>query len=155
MRENKKETEDYLLSEELLRRMKVIHSRYNIPESFDDFFQDYRVAILSGKSAHQTLDQFAIDYIRKVLGRNGQRADFHNTIEIHDRDTPVTDKSSIDLNTILDSLKGSGRIAGHLYFRYSMNVGEIALLLGVTSGRVSQIIKSVCEVLNVQFDELS
>ncbi|MDD0853026.1 hypothetical protein HBN50_07955 [Halobacteriovorax sp. GB3] len=136
-------THQYLLESNLEHRMKFVYLRFNVPGSFDDFFQEYRLTILDGRAKSQTLDQFAIDYLRKKLGRNGERRQESIVLEYFDQQSIEFPLSSIETNKFISSLIGTERALFILRFQFGFTEAEMAHVFSITPSRISQVLNQI------------
>lgn len=154
----KEEIEAHVLNEETITRLKYIfHTKLKRRNDFDDFYHDYVVHLLEGYGAHQTLDQFAVDWIREktffnrrtrtapsiesldaLINSTGSRFEPENR-----EDGLFTEWYREQVNELVKKYKGRPRIAIYLYFFLGMDMREIALLLDVTESRVSQLFREI------------
>lgn len=142
---NERNRPDQWISEnykDIYRRFKYILKSYRVKlDHLDDVVQEYFKTILEGKSQHQTLDQFFIDYSRK------QRWTYKTTplkhysfddrlLRHHGSLTPIEVSSKI-----LGIVDTELRIISLLIAKYGFDQVEIAELFGVSPARICQKIK--------------
>lgn len=130
--------EAYLLSDKLIKRLHLVHRSMNLPGEAEDFISDYRLAILEGKASKQTLDQFAIDYLRNKLGRTGSKVALHNAGELLDEHAKSVDFiPSDEFINLRDQLSGLSRAVLVLIYKYGFDQLEIAEVFGCSECNVS------------------
>lgn len=139
-------------------RLRGIAKKYGIWD-YEGFTNDYFVNILSGKGQKQTLNQFAIDWLRSRLGRPSvvsekttrMKALFHcaASMSLDSGDTmevSVSDSSyeRMKWEEIFQELQITGRQRGMLLLSIDgYKMYEIAERYLVTESRVSQVLTSV------------
>lgn len=142
MRENDS-TAKYLLSKELEIKLRFAQRKYLRLMSFDDVHQEYRLTILEGKSQHQTVDQFCIDLYRKTRKHL-------SGLEVGENDLFVDFKElkMRELITKIKSLSGYDRIIVFMFCVYGATCSEVAIMLDITEGRVSQVVDELIGRIN-------
>lgn len=128
----------------------------------DDCTQEYCVYMLEGKSQHQTIDQFVIDYLRRTRGGKrvrsySQRQNFENadSIGAGAHEPAHHGYMGKHLETRIDCVGSLGRIQNRtdremsiLFFHYGYHEAEIANHYKVTESRVSQRLQRVQKCLS-------
>ena len=133
--------EQYLESSRLRKRLLLVYQKYNIPGEYEDFYQSYCIHILEGKGQSQTLDQYAIDFLRSKLGRNvDAKKALVGAVEFDDFMKSDLDygENQVMCEQIVDRFKGSRRIILILRWKYGFSEKEIAYLFNVSDSRISQ-----------------
>ena len=138
---------EYLCLKTLKRRLQFVFIKFKISGDFDDFFQTYCLEYYAGLHQGQTLDQFAIDYLRKLIGRNGKKAHQELVMEFdaqRDSASSEEEKHSVaDLKAEINKLEGRHRTIAGLFLLYGFSTSELAFLLDVTESRVHQIVTDI------------
>lgn len=134
----------YLTSEKLRKNLHIAFKRFRIPGEFEDFEADYRLHILEGRGKKQTVQQFAIDWLRGEYGRSGDKKPISQAIQIDDlnMEAPET-KSDHDFEAMVKHLPVLDRIMLVLLIKYKFTQCEVADVLGMTKGRVCQKVPKV------------
>lgn len=146
----------FLSLKSLEKRMRFVFRKFKIPGEFDDFFQNYCMEYRAGRRQHQTLDHYAIDYLRKHFGSNykdkskaGSKADSQLVLEYKEfqmdsREDDFT-HSLIDIMREVNELKGRHRAIAGLLLIHGLNLVEIAFLMDLTESRTSQIVDDIAK----------
>lgn len=133
-------TKEYLNLKSLDKRLRYVHGKFNLPGTVEDFISNYHTEFLSGYRQHQTLDQYAIDYLRTKIGRTGFKMDSEVVMEyVASRDEGSSDQYShslIDLIDEINQLKGKMRVIIGLHLIFGLKQEEIAFLFGLTPGAI-------------------
>lgn len=131
-------------------------ARHGFGALAEDCAQEYAVAILSGRSGHQTIDQFVVDYLRKRIGSTRSSRISARKLESHadsyeqgnyDRSIRAADGFAVDDR--LDIVRMDGFLGGRdreifrAYFVEGLSEAEIGDHHNVTESRVSQILKRI------------
>lgn len=123
-------------------------------ELCDDFIQFAAEALLRGRKA--TVKQLFTDFIREEYG--------DSRYQTHAKISPkhlvgldqvdfgsYDDKHHSEYNFLLNSYKGTDRVILVLYFEWDMSLKEIGHTLGISEGRVSQILKTLTKNLRKRY----
>lgn len=143
--------------EKVTRRIKRALFRFGYERDEEDAAQDFFVRVLEGKSQHQTIDQFVIDFLRKRYGNkrhpggNKKSALEHaDSFEQGEFDRTTADLSGEQLENRRDLIRlalraGKDQDADILWlFRVEgFNETEIADHYKISPSRVSQRLKRV------------
>lgn len=151
----------YLSDPELIVRLKAVYfGKLKQHQDFDDFYHDYVVHTLEGFGAHQTLDQYGIDWLRKKTFYNRKRKVAPQFTSIEDLYKPIKDTEDQShlgsgyigiVKELAQKYQGKTRVVVFLYYLYGCNQKEIGFVLNVTESRVCQLltmIKSGRKLLN-------
>lgn len=145
--------ETYLLSPKLISKLKHAFNDYGGGfADFEDFYHDYIIHILESKGLHQTIDQYAIDWYRKFVGRTGKKktlayavSDEEYLAKLQAEETHLNLPYIQYVKSLLDKYKGRSRAVIMLYYVYSYDQDEIGLLFNVSASRICQILKRIKE----------
>lgn len=137
------------MTKKIEKRLRIVARKYGFEP--DDFVQQWHLNILEGKSKKQTLDQFAIDQLRKKIGRFDSpnqevRQNLHSAFSLTDPENKNIDiaidcrTTAFDMAQILDSLYFEER-AVLCFVILGYNVSEISIMLGVSPGTIGKYLK--------------
>ena len=137
--------EKYLTSPKLKKRLRFLCHKYGKQQFFEDIYHDYVVWILEGKGSHQRLDDWFIDYSRKQkwCKRKEVKLSLPRFSSFDDSLHENGDeREEFDFEP-LESLKGSERGVGFLYFKYRLKQDEIAEIYQVVPSRIAQVLTDI------------
>jgi len=123
------ETSKYLLQDKLRKRFKYLCSKYNKSQEFNDIYQEYCLNILEGKSQHQTLEQFFIDYSRRYKLIKNKTCEFID--DLHSGIEPLDEFANF--KNITAHMPEDKRLILFLNFKYGITSAEIADMIGISS----------------------
>ena len=135
----------YLEQEKLKRKLEFCRRKYLPFISFDDLYQEYSLYILEGKSQKQTIDQFCIDFYRRL-----KRHFLGDEIDENDFYVNVNYEKLHDTVLKLKGLSGYSRIVVYLICVYGISLKEIGMILDISEGRVSQLISEIIKEINAK-----
>lgn len=142
-------------------RMGIIMEKLGRANEAEDALNEFCAGALEGKHQHQTLDQFAIDYLRKRSGRKGsrgylERQELQRAASIEQTvlgnqlgiDSRRDVDARLDLERVRDSLKEPrDKLIFQLYHIEGFTMKEIGEELDLSEARVDQLLsKSEREV---------
>jgi DNA-directed RNA polymerase specialized sigma24 family protein len=136
---------EYLLSPKLKKKLMRVWRRSKIGGEFEDYYHNYIVHILAGRGAKQTMDQYAIDELRKKLGRKGQK-------KVQEVELPLSLEVAKPADLLLRDcerlFKGKLRVVFSLKYIYGYTNKEIGDMVGrseaaicLEDGDISDILK--------------
>lgn len=137
-------------------RIKARILRYGYGHLGEDCAQEFFCRVLQGKSQHQTVDQFVIDYLRECFGSprtpgfarrkarehadSYEQGDFDRTTR-HCDGTTLDDR--FDLFGLVNTLRGRDREIAVYSMIWGMSEAEVADRYKVTESRICQILKRI------------
>lgn len=150
MRDDEK-TREYLLKPETVERLKYIfYKKLRRTHDFEDFYHDYIIHVLEGHGTHQTLDYFAIDWLRGKTFYNRKKktapafCEFKTNVHISQIESIYLGQGYKDIvHDLASKYKGRARILVFLYYIYGLNHIEIAKILNLTEPRISQLLTMI------------
>lgn len=141
------------------KRLAIFMARINRADEADDVLNAFCVSMLEGKSQHQTVDQFAIDYLRASSARKGERSYSarQELVFAHSVESPglaselgFDPRRDVDARIDLErcaKLAGKGIDADIFWLVYieGFHANEIADHYQVTESRICQRLKRVSQ----------
>ncbi len=150
---SKEELDKYITDEQTIQRLRYVYfKKLKRSDDFEDFYQDYAVNILEGKGAHQTIDYFAIDWLREKTFYNRKLKIAPKFFELNPsfdfRKAENSHLSEAYRELVIDLANkhvGRTRIIVFLHYLFGLNLSEIGDVLNVTESRVSQLLTKIRE----------
>jgi hypothetical protein len=136
---------EYLGLKTLEKRLRRVFYRYNLPGTFDEFFNEYHNDFLRGVAQKQELRYYAIDYLRRVTGKYGQKIEFSKKIPLESAPEPVyeDDLTAFEIHNMVSKMRGKFRVIAGLKLVHQLTNNEIGFLFNVSESRIVQMIKDI------------
>jgi DNA-directed RNA polymerase specialized sigma24 family protein len=132
------EVSEYLASPNLKKRLNYLCKKYGKGDEVDDVFQEYCLYILDGKSNHQTLEQFFIDYSRRHHWTKNLRFQ-----EVYENTEAQEEKEEVEKIEFEKILTGTKRAIFVMHSILELETKDIALAFDVSTSRVHQVLREI------------
>jgi hypothetical protein len=146
---------EYLGLKALSKRLECVFYKWRVPGDLEDFISNYNMDIRSGYRQHQTLDQYAVDYMRDYYGRKGQKVAVKQAVELDESlglEVKEYSSSYFNVMSLLDTYEGRERQMLVLYVLHSMTFKEIGFVFARSDCWVFQILTPVLEGLRQRIE---